>query len=122
MGLKDNLMRFIVLGALVVGFIFGVWVLTDCNYLESEDGASLELGVYRYSLDNPGGEFDTGGSCEKYDDKAANSAVRAAQVFGVLAPIFGMLLLFLIGMQQFFFNIPCSGIIISISYIGAQVS
>jgi len=120
MGLKDKLMRFIVLGSLVTGVAFNFWVLGSCKYLESRTG-NLELGIYRYSLDLPNSPYDTNGECTKYGSKASDGYVRTGQVCAVLAPVFGLVLLVTIVIQQFFCNIPCSGILVSLCYIGAQV-
>lgn len=120
MGCKDNLMRFIVLGALVVGVAFGIWVTSSCKYLESNTG-NLEVGIYRYSLDLDGSQYDTNGECTKYGSKAADGYVRTAQVCAVMAPVFGLVLLVSIPIQQFCCNIPCSGILVSLCYVGAQV-
>ena len=121
MGCKDNLFRFIVLGSLITGFGFGIWVLGDCRYLENTAG-ELEVGVFRYSLNRLSSPYNTDGECVEYNDKAADGYVRTAQVCATLAPIFGLILIVLISIQQCCCNIPCSGLIVSISYTGAQVS
>ena len=118
---KDHLIRFIVLGALICGFAFNLWVGSSCEFLESP-GQTLEIGIFHYSLNLPGSEFHTGGECERFEDRKADDGyVRTAQVCAVLAPIFGLILIILITLNQCCCPIPCSGIIVSLSYTGTQI-
>jgi hypothetical protein len=122
MGCKDLLMRFVVLGSLVTAVVFGVWVAIDCRYLEPANASvDLEVGIFRYSMDQEGDEYDTSGECITYGSKANDGYARTAQVCAALAPAFGLLIFFLTSFNQFCCPIPCSGILVSISYFGAQV-
>lgn len=121
---KGNCITFLVLGSLICAFSFNLVVLGSCEYLEASPIANvqlLQMGVFRYSLDLPGSFFNTNGECVTYKSDTDDAAIRTAQVCAVLAPIFGLVLILLIFVNQCCRPIPCSGIIISISYVGAQI-
>jgi len=121
MGLKNALIHFIVIGALAVGGAFNLWVISECDFLRSNTNGYV--GVFRYSLDFATAGFDsTGGQCIQYTSKEVDGYLRTAQVCSVMAACFGFSLVFLILIEQFCCNIPWSGLIATIGYIGAQVS
>jgi len=116
-------MRFIVIGAIIVGFAFNLWVIGSCDYLHSKNSL-LQVGVFRYSLDlNTSPQFDTGGECVTYSgDEERDGYVLAAQICAALAAFFGGMLLVLVPVQQFGCNMRCGNCVVGFSYFGAQVS
>lgn len=124
---KANLFRFIVLGALVVAVAFGFWVIGSCDFLNNSNvvRGDLNLGVWRYSFlttDATPPLPSTNGDCVTYTRLSDDTWVKAAQVCAAMAPIWGLILVLMILVTQCCCNIPCSGIIIGLSYVGAQIS
>lgn len=120
MGCKDMLFRFVVLGSLVVAVAFNIWVLASCEYMKSGGGA--DIGVWRYQLNDRSSKYNTQGVCTSYSGLVKDPWAKASQAFGVMAPLFGILLILLILVTQCCCPVPCFGCLISLGYIGAQLS
>ena len=72
MGLMGKASLFLVLSGLTAGVVLNVLVVTSCEYLQgrTQNGDALQLGVFRYSLDQEGSPWDTGGDCDVYENDA----------------------------------------------------
>lgn len=122
MGFRENCSLIVVIDCLIVAVALNVWVLYSCEFLAArEDLYDLRVGVFRYSLNLPTNAADTGGNCERRDFDTANGYVQAAQVCGVLAPIFGIALVLLTAINRLWRPVPCGGILGSLADMGATV-
>ena len=131
-GIIKRLSSFIVIGSIIAAVVFNVLVLSSCEFfVGSTDGSTstednVELGLFRFSVNDGNSTYDTEGTCENYSDwpqgENVPETVRAAQVCGCLAPIFGLILLLLVVMNQWCCKVPCGGILIGISHVGVNLS
>lgn len=118
---------FLVLACLICGVAFSLTVLGSCEYMEAngvtdgKDVSGAQVGLYRYSLAGSGLPWDTNGECRDYSNRPSDGWHRAAQVCGAVAAFTGLVLLTLVIVRQCCCPIPCSGILVSLSYITVQI-
>ena len=112
-------------------------VVVNCEYMSASSGnnndginnnksTDIKLGVFRYSVDNPGNQFDTGGECIHYDDPEGNAIdlewqIQTAQDCAIIAPICGIILVIVVLLTQCCCPIPCMGPLIGFCYLGCLV-
>jgi chromosome segregation ATPase len=127
MGLAGRLATLLVLGLLAVGIAFNIWVITSCEYLQSETGnTSYQFGVWRYAINDSTSEFDTGGECEDlsdlFDSNEFDWKYRTAQVCSAMAPFGGALALFVVLFSQCCCPVPLGDKLLLLGYTVANVS
>jgi hypothetical protein len=123
MGCLGKISFLVVVASLVAGVALNVAVAASCEYLQaSSNQTNIELGVFRYSVNAPGNEFDTGGECKDYDgDGDLGWQVKTAQACTIIAAVFGAILVLIVIFTQCCCPIPCMGPVIGFSYFGCLV-
>lgn len=118
---RNKCIGILVLFCLICAFAFNIVVATSCEYLSGPTG-NLQLGIFRYSLNLPASQFDTGGQCSSYDASFVDKpAAKTSQSCAILAPIFGFLAMTWISFNQFCCPMPCSNILTGLYFFAAQV-
>ena len=127
MGFVGLLATIITLACLACGLFFNLMVIGSCEFLQGGSGTEdpYRFGVWKYSVDDTGSDFDTGGECmnlsDLFDKQELDWKFRTAQVCSIIAPCGGVMLLLLVLLSQCCCPVPFLGKLLTLGYILANV-
>lgn len=101
-----------------VAVVMNILLITTCEMLKTRIGT---LGLFKYSVTSDFGDWTNTGGCVDITSDVSDTAFNCARVCSIMGLIFGAAILFFGTFKQCICNLPCSGLILSISHLGVQI-
>lgn len=117
-GLISKLSEFIVFGAIAAAIVMNILLITTCEMLTTRIGT---LGLFHYSVKADYRDWQATDGCVNIDAEVEDTAFNCARVCSIMGLIFGCAIFFFGGFKQCICNLPCAGLILTISHLGVQI-